>query len=138
MRIFGFNITRDPIVVDSDKVVQLTNLLDEARKEKELESKLREKESKKLKANLEIAQKKQKIRKEQEKISRARTALEHLLAAQRLNESLESAPKDEIRDAEYNLAILKRVVQAKNLGFPVENKNITGAIDSIQALINGH
>jgi len=138
MRIFGFNITRGPVVLDSDKVAHLNQLLEHAEKEKKREVKLHEAENKKLKADLKIAQKEQEVRKGQEKISRAQTALVHLKAAQRLNRQLEMAPQDEIRDAQYNLAILERVVQAKNLGFEVKDKNITKAIDNIEKFLNGN
>jgi len=138
MRIFGFNITRGPVVIDSDKVAHLNNLLEQTLKEKEIESRLHEEEKEKLKASLKVAEKDRQARKGKEKLGRAQIALEHLKAAQRLNENLEKGPPDEIRDARYNLCILERVVQAKNLGFGVKDKNITQTIDNVQAYINGH
>lgn len=138
MRIFGFNITRGPVILDSDKVTQLNQLLEQTLKEKKLESKLHEKEQKKLKASLKIAEKEREVRKNRDKFSRAQTALVHLKAAQRLNRQLEMAPREEVRDAQYNLCILERVVKAKNLGFGVKDKNITQTIDNLERFINGN
>lgn len=138
MRIFGFNITWGPEVLDSDKVTQLNQLLEQTLKEKKLESKLHKEEQKKLKASLKIAEKAREVRRNSDKFSRAQTALEHLKVAQRLNQRLEMAPRDEIRDAKYNLAILERVVKAKHLGFGVKDKNITQTIDNLERYISGN
>jgi len=137
MRIFGFNITRGPEPKLSADAARLLQLLEETLKDKEDQEKLHLEEKTKLRQDLIIAKNQQKSKKEKSKVRHAKTALVHLLAAQRLNRSLEMSEPDEVRDAQYNLAILERTIAAKNLGVEVIDKNITQAIVKAEKIING-
>lgn len=138
MRIFGFNITFGPAPKQSQDSARLLDLLEENLREKDEQSKLHREEKQKLKQELAIAKEQQRTKKEKSKVRHAKTALVHLLAAERLNNMLEIAEFDEVRDAQYNLAILERTIAAKNLGVEVKDKNITEAIAKAESIINGN